>query len=277
MRALPLILSSLALMAACGDKDDVDTAVEEADTDTDSDTDADTDADTDSDTDADTDADTDSPVLELAIRRLNEGQDLEEFEAARDAFVALLVQEDGVGTDREFNAVIDFSTFAEPSPPVFTGMTQYESLGAYEAAGAAIGGSAEAGAFFATFTPEAFTLLTPLDPSAELDLAAIAPGSDDVLEVAVRDLSAYADFDAAAYGSARDAFLALLVAQEGVVAEYQWVSVLDPNLVVGMTVYEDIGAFYTVASDPAVGESVELAAFLGAYPPASGFVHAVVR
>lgn len=216
-------------------------------------------------------------VVEIALRRLNEGQDLAAFEAARDAFVAQLKAQPGVGVDREFQAVIDFSTFSEPSPAVFTGMTQYDDLAAFEAAGAALGGSAEAGAFFSTFTPELFTVLSPLETGAAVDLAAIAPGSDDVLEVAVRDLSAYEGFDAAAYASARDAFLDLLVSQPGVVSEHQWVSVLDPNIVVGMTVYEDINTFYAVASDPAVAESAQLQAFLGAYPPKAGFVHAVVR
>ena len=216
-------------------------------------------------------------VLELAVRRLNAGQDVAAFATARDAFVAQLKAQPGVGTDREFAGILDFATFAEPSPAVFTGMTQYESLNAFQAAGAALGESAEAGAFFSTFQPVTFTVLKPLDGYGPLDLAGVAPGADDVLELAVRDVSTYADFDAAAYAAARDAFLAVLKGQPGVVREYQWVSVLDPNIVVGMTVYEDAAAFQAVASTPAVTESAAAAAFLGAYPPVAGFVHAVVR
>lgn len=228
--------------------------------------------------DTDTDTVEDAPdVLELAIRRLNEGQDLAAFEAARDAFVTQLGAQPGVGTDREFAAFLDFSTFAEPSPAVFTGMTQYDDLDAFQQAGAALGQGAEAGAFFSTFQPVTFTVLEPLEGYGPLDLAALAPGADDVLEIAVRDVSAYPNFDPTAYAQARDAFLALLTAQDGVVREVQWVSVLDSNLVVGMTVYEDAAAFQAVATNPAVAQSAEAAAFLGAYPPAAGFAHAVVR
>ncbi len=229
------------------------------------------------DDDDDATADDDDDVLEIAIRRLNEGQDVAEFEAARDAFVDRLTDQSGVGTDREFSAFLDFATFAEPSPPVFTGMTQYDSIDSFQDAGAALGESAEAGAFFSTFAPEVFTVLQPLDGYGPLDLATIAADGDNVLEVAVRDLSAYEAFDATAYADARDAFLGVLTAQPGVVREYQWVSVLDPNVVVGMTVYEDATAFQTVATDPAVAGSDEAAAFLGAYPPIAGFAHSVVR
>ena len=63
------------------------------------------------------------PVTEIAIRLLSETQDPAEFSAARDAFVALLTSQPGVGTDREFAAVIDGATFGPPARPVFTGMT----------------------------------------------------------------------------------------------------------------------------------------------------------
>ena len=259
MSRLIQLLTLSALAACAGSKNDSG---------------GDTDTDTDSGGDTDTVVD---DVLEIAIRRLNEGQDVAEFEAARDAFVDQLKDQPGVGTDREFSAFVDFATFAEPSPPVFTGMTQYDSIDSFQDAGAALGESAEAGAFFSTFTPEVFTVLQPLDGYGPLDLATIAADGDNVLEVAVRDLSAYEAFDATAYADARDAFLGVLTAQPGVVREYQWVSVLDPNVVVGMTVYEDATAFQTVATDPAVAGSDEAAAFLGAYPPIAGFAHSVVR
>lgn len=228
-------------------------------------------------TDTDAVVDGADDVLEIAIRRLNEGQAVADFEAARDAFVARLTAQPGVGTDREFSAFLDMATFSEPSPAVFTGMTQYDSLDAFQDAGAALGDSAEAGAFFSTFAPATYTVLAPVDGYGPLDLAAMAPEADDVLEVAVRDLSAYESFDAATYADARDAFLAVLTAQPGVVREYQWVSVLDPNQVVGMTVYEDAAAFQAVATDPAVIGSDEAARFFEAYPPIAGFVHGVVR
>lgn len=216
-------------------------------------------------------------VVELAVRRLGEGQDVGAFEASRDAFVARLREQDGVATDRELHAFFDFRAQAEPTSPVFVGMTEYASLEAFEAAGEALGASPEAAAFFATFTPEAFTALRPLSPAAAVDLASIADRPGQVLEIAVRDLSAYEGFDAAEYEGARDAFLALLREQPGFVAEHQWVSVLDPNTVVGMTVYESQEAFFGVLGDEAFVNAPATAAFLFAYPPATAYVSAVVR
>ena len=42
------------------------------------------------------------PVTEIAVRQLNQDQDVAAFEEARDTFVALLKQQEGVNTDREF-------------------------------------------------------------------------------------------------------------------------------------------------------------------------------
>ncbi len=78
-------------------------------------------------------------VIELAVRRLNDGQDVAEFEAARDAFVARLREQDGVEVDREFQAFFDFGTQAAPTAPVFVGMTQYATSEAFGAAGEALG------------------------------------------------------------------------------------------------------------------------------------------
>lgn len=217
------------------------------------------------------------PVVEIAVRRLNDGQDVAEFELARDAFVAELRSQAGVQVDREFSGFFDFLAQSPPSAPVFVGMTQYESLSDFQAAGQALGSSAEAGAFFSTFTPEAFTVLRPLDAAEVVDLASVASVAGQVLEIAVRDLAAYENFDASAYADARDAFLALLRQQPGFVAEYQWVSVLDPNVVVGMTVYESQEAFFGVlgtesfVNDPATG------GFVFAYPPQTSYVSTVVR
>lgn len=219
---------------------------------------------------------TPAPVFELAVRRLKPSQDVAAFGTARDAFVAKLKAQPGVSTDREFSAVFDFATMGAPTPPVFSGMTQYASMDAYQAAGAALGTAPEAGAFFATFDPLFFSVLRPLDPAKSVQLSDIAHAPGQLLEIATRDLSKYANFDKTKYEAARDAYLALLAAQPGVVAEYQWVSAIDPNLVVGMTVYESQAAFQAIAANPAVTSGPVPAAFF-AYPPQAGFVHTVVR
>lgn len=208
------------------------------------------------------------PLTEIALRGVTAS--LADFEAARDAFVAALTRQPGVGTDREFVAVLDGTTFTPPETPVYVGMTQYDDAAAFAAASAALGAGDLAGAFFGTFTPIVFTALRPLDPADAYDLAALATGPGQVLEIAVRDLSRYEGFDLEDYDARRLAFLEVLTSAPGVVAEYQWASVLDPNLMVGMTVYESLDAVQTVAGDADV-----LAAampFLERYPTVAGYL-----
>lgn len=213
----------------------------------------------------------DGPITEIAIRRLNPNQNLAAFAQARDAFVDLLAAQPGVGPDREFEAFMDGAAFGPPTSPVFTGMTQYDSLDAFAAAGGQVGASAEAGAFFSTFTPELFTALRPRNPDDSYDLAALATGPGQVLEIAVRDISGYTDFDAEEYTTRLDAFLAMLAQQPGFVAEYQWVSVLDPSIVVGMTVYKSVEAFQALATSDAL--LAALMPFIQDYPPVTGYIH----
>ncbi|MEZ4294589.1 MAG: hypothetical protein R3B70_06410 [Polyangiaceae bacterium] len=217
---------------------------------------------------------TDQPdVVEIAIRRLNEGQDVAAFEAARDAFVAELKKQPGVGVDREFLAVFDYGVGGPPTPPVYIGMTQYSDLGAFQSAGEALGTSPEAGAFFSTFTPELFTVLLPLDPQDEAELGSLATGEGQVLEVAVRDFKMYSGFDKDDYATKRDAFLSLLAKQEGFVTERQWVSPADADIAVGMTVYASQEAFAAISQDAAFVGSAEAQAFLGTYPPVRGYIN----
>ena len=208
-------------------------------------------------------------VTELAVRRLNASQDVGAFAADRDTFISVLRRQPGVRTDREFAAFFDFSTFSTPDPAVFVGMTQYDDGQAFAAVGASLGSSPEAGAFFSTFTPLVFTALRPLEPQDHYELADIAAAPGQVLEIAHRDLSTYPDL--ADYNAKRDAFLAALRQQEGFVAEYQWASVLEPSIAVGMTVYESGEAFQSLAMSP-FAQSAASTDFLTAYPPLTGFV-----
>lgn len=217
----------------------------------------------------------DGPVTEIAIRRVNDGQDPVAFAAARDAFVALLTAELGVGTDREFAAVLDGATFAPPEALVFTGMTQYENLAAFAAAGEKLGSSAEASAFFSAFEPLLFTALRPKNPADSYDLAEILTEPGQILEVAARDLSTYENFDSADYETKLNTFLEALSQQPGFVAEYQWVSVLDPNIVVGMTVYESVDALAAIAQDQEF--VAQMMPFAGSYPTFVGYFHMDAR
>ena len=219
--------------------------------------------------------DYEGPVTEIAIRRLPDEQDIVAFTEARDAFVALLTAEPGVGTDREFQAIIDGTTFGPPDAPVFTGMTQYENLAAFAAASEKLGSSAEAATFFATFEPQLFTALRPKNPDDSYDLATIVNEPGQILEIAARDFSQYENFDAADYEARLSVFLEALSEQPGFVAEYQWISVLDPTIVIGMTVYESVDAFSAIAQDQEfMGQMMP---FISDYPPFASYIHVDAR
>ena len=70
-------------------------------------------------------------------------------------------------------------------------------------------------------------------------------------------------------------FLGVLAQQPGFVAEYQWVSVLDANIVVGMTVYESAEAFQALAGNQAL--LAAMMPFVQDYPPFTGYIHADAR
>lgn len=217
-------------------------------------------------------------VVEIAIRRVKDADQLEAFTSARDAFVGQLKAQPGVGTDREFKSFFDYSINKPPVEPVYIGMTQYASAEAYGKAGQALGASAEAGAFFPLFNPQLFTILVPLDPEEKVDLASIANEEGQVLEVAVRDLSKFENFDQDDYEAKRDAFLEALSQQEGFVAEHQWLSAKDPNIAVGMTVYASQEAFTSVSQNKEFGTSEAVTNMMGTYPPnLGGHINVVLK
>lgn len=206
-------------------------------------------------------------VFELAVRRMNSGVSLSDFTTARDAFVAELMAQEGTSNDREVQPFFDFSQ-SLPLDSVYIGMTQYEDIATYQSIGQTLGASQVAGDFFSKFTPLAFEALQPLDAYKPVDLGELAPmGSGNVLEIAVRDLSAYPNFDQADYEAKRDAFLEELAKQTGFVREVQWQSVSDANVVVGMTVYASQQAAGAILANTDFTGSAAVMNFLGTYPP----------
>ncbi len=208
-------------------------------------------------------------VFELAVRRINPGQNIEEFENARDAFVAELLAQEGTSNDREFQPFFDFSQ-SLPIDSVYIGMTQYKDLATYQSIGQSLGNTQLAGNFFSKFSLLAFEALQPLDEYQPIDLGELAKmGSGNVMEIAVRDLSAYPNFNQADYEAKRDAFLAALSQQNGFVREVQWRSITNTNVAVGMTVYASQQAALAILSDTNFTGSPAVTAFLGTYPPNS--------
>ncbi|MEZ4911578.1 MAG: hypothetical protein R2774_12045 [Saprospiraceae bacterium] len=219
------------------------------------------------DKDDDVTEDKNDDVFELAIRKINTGVSINDFTTARDAFVTELMKQNGTSNDREVQPFFDFSQ-SLPLDSVYIGMTQYKDLATYQSIGQTLGTTSVATNFFTKFTPLAFEALQPLDEYKPVDLGALAPKSSGrVLEIAVRDLSLYSNFNQADYEAKRDAFLAALKQQNGFVQEVQWKSVTNPNVVVGMTVYESQTAAATILSNVNFVTSSAVVNFLGSYPP----------
>ena len=220
------------------------------------------------DKDDNTPTDKTDDVVEIAIRQVKTGQ-LATFEQARTNFINLLTRQEGVSNDREYASFFHFNPAQDTTRPVYIGMTQYEDLATFQKVGNDIGASAEAGAFFSTFDALVFTAMKPKVAGTAVDLSQVAK-SGQILEVAVRNLSLYPNFNQADYEAKLGAFLAVLAQQTGRIAEYQWVSVLDPNIVVGMTVYESQQAFFNIAGNPGFSSHPDVVAFFATYPPNMG-------
>lgn len=205
-------------------------------------------------------------VFVLPIRKVKTGQDIEDFKAKRDAYVALLEAETGTLTDREFNPFFEFTNSGLPVDSVFVGLTSFVDFSTFQTIGTATSGQV-ANDFFATFDFITFQVLQPLDPNETVDLADFANlGTGQVWEVAVRDISQYSNFDQADYEQKRDAYLAVLAAQNNFVREIQWQSISDPNVVVGMTVYKDAQSYAAVNADTSFINEYLATGFLQNYP-----------
>lgn len=222
----------------------------------------------DKDEDVNTNPDLSDDVFELAVRRINPGVSIAEFEAARDTFVAKLIAEEGTSNDREVQPFFDFLNMGIALDSIYIGMTQYESLETYNALGQSLFSIPEAQAFLSTFSPLVFEALQPIEGYEPVELSAIAPlGTGQVLEIAIRDLSSYDNFDQADYEAKRDVFLDKLSAQNGFLREIQWKSAINDGIVVGMTVYESQQAVIGINSDTTFANSPEVVNFIANYPP----------
>jgi len=218
-------------------------------------------------------------VFVMPIRKIKDGQDIDDFKAKRDAYVATLEAEDGTLSDREFQPFFEFTGSGLELDRVFVGLTSFQNNDIFSQIGSATGETPEANAFFSTFDFISFQVLQPLDPNETVDLADFAnEGTGQVWEVAVRDLSAYDSLDQADYTSKRDAYLAVLAAQSNFVREVQWKSISDPNIVVGMTVYKDAASYQAVNQDQAFIDAYLATGFLQNYPiNVYGAIHNVLK
>lgn len=207
-------------------------------------------------------------VFELAVRRIKPGVSISDFTAARDAFVAKLVEQEGAFNDREVQPFFDYLGSGLPLDSVYIGMTQYEDLDTYNSLGQSLSTIPEASTFLSTFSPIVFEALRPIEGYAPVDLSEVAPlGSGHVWEIAIRDLNSYPNFNQSDYEAKRDAFVKKLAEQNGTLREIQWESAINPGIVAGMTIYESQAAVIAINSDSTFTNSTESVEFIGAYPP----------
>lgn len=218
-------------------------------------------------------------VFVLPIRKIKDGQDIEDFKMKRDAYVATLEAQAGTLSDREFQPFFEFTGSDLDLSRVFVGLTSFQNNETFGQIGQATGSTPEATAFFDTFDFLTFQVLQPLDENETVDLEEFANlGTGQVWEVAVRDLSQYTDLDQTDYENKRDAYLAVLAAQDNFVREVQWKSISDPNVVVGMTIYKDAASYQAVNQDQSFIDAYLATGFLQNYPiNVYGAIHNVLK
>lgn len=217
-------------------------------------------------------------VFVMPIRRVKAGQSINDFVTKRDAYVALLEAEDGTITDREVQPFFEFTNSGLPVDSVFVGLTSFRDFPTFQQIGNNTSGTV-ANDFFATFDFIAFEVLQPLDSTEVIDLSTLAPsGSNQVWEIAVRDLSQYPNFNQQDYETKRDAYLNVLGAQTASIQEIQWKSVSNPDIVVGMTIYTNAADYQTLNGDQNFINDYLATNFLQDYPiNVYGAIHNVLK
>ena len=201
-----------------------------------------------------------NPVYEIAVRMVKDGMKAD-FETARTNFINQLTAQEGVSNDREFS-----SFYALPSPDereVFIGMTQYASAATTQAIQSNETVMGAFGAFAQTMDLKAYVFVQPIAGGA-FDLGTLAAEPGQVLEVAVRRIKAGQE---EAFQTARKAFVNKLDQQDGVLQSWEFGVVAGQNtegLTVGMTVYENMEKFQTLAQGL---QSWPEAAFFGTFDP----------
>jgi len=201
-------------------------------------------------------------VMEIAVREV---VDVAGFDAHRAEIAALVEAQAGFVASREFVSFYSIAPDPNPKNPIWLALSQWRSLDDYQKADAALAEGPAFPAYLATIKPLAGAVVKPFLDGEAIDVANII-GPGQVLEVAMRDLSAVGDRQT--FFAAKDAFVEVLTGAPGVVREYEWVSATGADdLYFGMTQYESQAAFQSVAMDPAITQGPEAAKFFTSYPP----------
>jgi hypothetical protein len=175
-----------------------------------------------------------SPVYEIAVREVKDGQ-FDEFKERRADFISWLKVQEGVKADREFES---FYAMPENKGQVFTGMTEYESFKAPGKIQSKMGALKRFPKFAKTMDAKAYVYVQTTEGPA-FDLKTLARGEGEVLEVAVMRVKPGMENE---FNQYRREFVNMLGAQKGVKESYEFNVVGGKDterLAVGMTVYQD--------------------------------------
>jgi len=201
-------------------------------------------------------------VMDIGVREV---VDQATFDMYFPEVVALSQKQPGFVTSRDFLSFYSLAPDPMPKNPIRVGLTQWSSADDYMAAAGTLVSDPLWSKYFPSVKGISSVLVKPYKEGEKVDVANII-GPNQVLEVAIRDLSKVGDH--AAFFAAKDAFIKVLTSAKGVIHEYEWVSATpNDDYYVGMTQYESQAAFSAVASDPAIVKSPEAAAFFTNYPP----------
>jgi hypothetical protein len=200
-----------------------------------------------------------TPVYEIAIRQII---DPEAFAAASAELETLLAAQEGYLGSLEYTTIVSLAPEIAEGDVYGVGVTAWASAEAYEASAALMEDPA-VGAYLETIETVQNVVIEPFVKGEAITLDDF-PGPGEVFEVAIRDLASYedpVDFLRTIRG-----FTDLLGAEEGVLREYEWVSV-DGQYFVGMTRYASVEAFSNASQSEALFSSPVVGQVFAQYPP----------
>lgn len=202
--------------------------------------------------------DVEGTVFDISVYRI---LDVDNFTTLSAGLTTILNGMEGVIASQTYNTFFAIPDI-EDGETYAVRITEWASLASYTAMDD-LAEDETFGAYLATVETIQNVIVQPFVKGEDLhvnDLA--APGQ--VLEMAFRDISAYddpVDFLRTIRG-----FTHQLTALDGVVREYEWLSV-DGQYFVGMTQYESIDAFMAASQDETLLTSPITAAVFSQYPP----------
>lgn len=204
--------------------------------------------------------DVEGNIYELAMRYVDDQERFADLSAQMGELIVDYPM-DVVIYSGEFSSIFGLVPELDPERPIQIGISQYTSVEDYFAMGGALIDDPIVQEYFTTIETIQNVLMVPFDGET-VDASELSECG--VLEVAVRDISGYADVED--FYAKMDAFITVLAAQEGVIREYQFIS-LEGTHFVGMTCYTSPDAFMAISSDPTLLEDPAVTAMFAEYPP----------